>query len=42
MKIKLQALKEAVISGDPNFLDQLDQIIAKSGSVENIEKTNLV
>ena len=42
MHEQLQALKESAENGDPAFHEKLDHIIAQTGQVENIQKTNQV
>ena len=42
MHTELQALKEAADSGDPDFHKKLDALIARTGSVKNIQKVNLI
>lgn len=42
MHDQLQALKNAAESGDPEFHKKLDELIAKTSKVQNIEKTNMV
>lgn len=38
----MQALKESADNDDPSFHEKLDQLIAKTGAVQNIAKTNKV
>ena len=42
MHEQLLALKESAENGDPTFNEKLDQIIAQTSAVENIQKTNQV
>ena len=42
MHDQLQALKAAADNGDPSFNAKLEELIAKTGAVQNIEKTNQV
>ena len=40
MHAQLQALKEAAENNDPEFNKKLDNLIARTGAVANIQKTN--
>lgn len=42
MHAQLQALKNSAESGDPDFHKKLDELIAKTSQIQNIQKTNSV